>query len=154
MGWFGYGLYDGDETQTRHLDFIKWAKVPLSEDKIFKFLKSKKTSIPEEYKVNFRKGIPALLKRIKAPRNCFSWNEDLAIEWQMLLCLFVDNNMSPPNKVLVYGTLASHFLLGNHADDFDFPSKRRAAIKRFLKKLDDYYLTIKARQEISKRLKV
>ena len=32
MGWAGYGIYDGDGTQTCHIDFLKWAKVEKDED--------------------------------------------------------------------------------------------------------------------------
>jgi hypothetical protein len=154
MGWFGYGLYDGDDTQTQHIDFIKRAIPSLSEDEIVdNMLGIKKTSIPEKYHVQFRKGIPAILKKIKAPKNLFKWDEDKAIEWQMLLSLFVDNNLSVPKEVLINGMLACHFLLGEHADDFNSPSRRRASIKRFMKKVNDNFCTVKARQEINKRLK-
>jgi hypothetical protein len=153
MGWFGYGLYDGDGTQTCHINYINWAlpDQEFSEDQIFDFLNTRKTKIPEKYRSAFRKGIPNLLKRVKLPKK--DWDEDSAIEWQMLLSLFVDSNFSPPKKVIVYGLLASHYLLGEHCDSFDQPGRRRAAIKRFIKKVTEKFSTAKAQKEIDKRLK-
>lgn len=151
MGWFGYGLYDGDCTQTCHIDFIKWAIPHLREDDAYDCLNSRRTILPEKYIKRFKKGIPHILGKIKTP-NLARWNEDLAIEWQMLLALFVDNNLKIPHKVLVYGILACHYLLGEHAKDFNEPSKRRASIKRFMKKVDSEFCSVRARQDISKRL--
>jgi len=150
MGWFGYSLYDGDDTQSLHIDFIKWAIPQVSEDTIFGWLHYRKTKIPAGYFLQFRKGVPNLLKKIKAPKNKLNWNEDKAIEWQMLLALFVDNNLIVPHKVLVYGMLACYYLLGEHSADFREPSKRRAVIRRFMKKVDSLFCSVKARREISK----
>jgi hypothetical protein len=147
MGWFGYGLYDGDDTQTCHIGFIKTAIPSLSEDDIFEFLKSRRTLIPDSLVLRFRKGIPFILKKIKAP-NLARWNEDKAIDWQMLLALFVDNDIQVPHKVLVYGMLACHYLMGDHAADFNEPSRRRAALRRFMKKVDSEFCSVKARKEI------
>ena len=153
MGWFGYGLYDGDETQTCHLTFIKQAIPSLKSDDIFDMLGSRKTKIPQHLIPEFKKGIPNILRKIKFPRNILAWDEDNAIEWQMLLSLFVDNNLGIPRKILVRGMLANHVLLGKHAEDFNEPSRRRAAIKRFMKKVDAEFCSVKARQDISKVLK-
>jgi hypothetical protein len=147
MGWSGYGLYDGDETQTCHIGFIKIAIPSLSEDIIFNFLKFRKTSIPNNLLASFKKGTPFILKKMKAP-NIIQWNEDNAIDWQMLLALFVDNNLIVPHKVLVYGMLACHYLLGEHSKDFNEPRKRRAAIKRFMKKVDSEFCSVRARKDI------
>lgn len=49
MGWSGYDLYDGDETQTCHINFLKWAKVEKNTDIILEhYLKINKTIIPKE----------------------------------------------------------------------------------------------------------
>ena len=151
MGWCGYGLYSGDGTQTCHIGFIKTAIPSLSEDDIFEFLKLRKTAIPTNLLPLFKKGIPSILKKIKTP-NAVSWDENIAIEWQMLLALIVDNNLMVPHKILVNGMLACNYLLGEHAQDFNEPSKRRAAIKRFMKKVDEGFCSVKARKEISRRL--
>lgn len=148
MGWFGYGLYDGDETQTLHIDFIKTAIPSLSKDyEIFEFLKVRKTLIPRDLILEFKKGIPSILKKIKNPKK---WNDDIAIQWQMLLSLCVDNDLIVPHDILVYGVLASYYLLRDHAEDFNEPHKRRATLKRFIKKVDDLYCSVKARKTISR----
>lgn len=151
MGWSGYGLYDGDETQTCHLDFIKTAS-NVSFDISFEWLGIKKTKIPSRYVKDFVHGVPLILKKIRAPKNIFKWNEDNAIEWQMLLSLFVDNNLIVPHKVLVYGILACHYFLGDHASEFDEPTLRRSAVRRFMKKVNNGFCSVKARQEISRKL--
>jgi hypothetical protein len=153
MGWLGYGLYEGDETQTRHIDFIKMAIPSLHEGHIMPMLGLKKTTIPKEYISSFKAGAPNILKKIKPPKNAFSFNEDKALEWQMLLSLFVDNNIKVPKNVLIYGTLASYFLMGEVASDFDEPAKRRSAIKRFIKKVDENFITVVARKEILKTVR-
>ncbi len=148
MGWSGYGLYDGDGTQTCHIGFIKQAIPSLSECDIFdEFIGLRKTLIPKRFLPAFKKGIPSILKKIKIP-NLTRWNEDTAIDWQMLLSLFVDNNLKVPHNVLIFGMLACHYLLGEHASDFSEPYKRRAVIKRFMKKVDDKFCSVKARKYI------
>ena len=42
MGWFGYNLYDGDETQTRHLEFMKVANIIKNDDEGFGSFRMKK----------------------------------------------------------------------------------------------------------------
>lgn len=151
MGWFGYGLYDGDDTQTYHIKFIKTAIPSLSINDILEFLHFRKTKIPDNFIAEFKKGVPHLLKKIKTP-TMMKWTEDNAIEWQMLLSLFTDNNLIVPHKVLVYGTLANYYLLGTHAEDFSEPAKRRSTIRRFMKKVDTLFCSVKARKEILKRI--
>lgn len=152
MGWFGYGLYNGDETQTCHLKFLCKAIPSLSEDEAFDCMKLNKTLIPKNLLSDFKKGIPLIFKGIKTP-NLMRWDEYDAIEWQMLLSLFIDNDIAVPHKVLVYGLLACHYLLGEHSSDFNEPNKRRAAIRRFMKKVDENFCTIKARKEVFKNIK-
>ena len=147
MGWFGYGLYDGDDTQTCHLGFIKTAIPSLSKDEVYDFLGRRKTLIPVDLVPRFKKGIPSILKKLKAP-NLARWNEDIAIDWQMLLALFVDNNLQVPYKVLVYGMLACYYLMGEHAADFNEPGRRRAHLRRFMKKVDGEFCSVKARKAI------
>lgn len=155
MGWSGYGLYDGDETQSCHINFIKWAIPSLNEEDIFDcFIGTRKTKLPKILTLSFKKGIVNILKKIRTPKNHFKWDEENAIEWQMLLSLFVDNNLKVPHIVLVNGMLASNYLLGEHASEFDEPTKRKATIKRFMKKVDENFCSIKARAEINRKLKV
>lgn len=67
MGWFGYGLYDGDCTQTCHIDFIKWAIPYLRKDDVYDCLESRRTMLPEEYIKRFKKGAPIFLKKLRHP---------------------------------------------------------------------------------------
>ena len=32
MGWYGHGIYDGDETQTQHLIFLRLAGIKIEDD--------------------------------------------------------------------------------------------------------------------------
>ena len=91
MGWYAYNLYGGDDTQTRHLDFIKWSGIkPKKGEEIFDWLLERKTRIPMEYISTFIKGIPKILKRMSKSK---FFNEDNSIEWQMLAALFIDNKL-------------------------------------------------------------
>lgn len=133
MGWFGYGKYDGDDTQTQHLTYCEWAKLPVSDDDMFDWLGSKKTKIPKEHIPLFKKNIPLILSKMN---NNKLWDEDKAIEWQMLMCLFLDNNLKMPKIIKQNGILATEFLLEEHASYFDEPSKRRANLRRLLKQVN------------------
>lgn len=137
MGWFGYGLYDGDGTQTCHIEFIEVAIPSLKndDDMIFSFLKNKKTVIPDKYKKEFIKNSYNILKLKSLNNDVNNWDEDDCINWQMALSLFVDNCLVVPEKIHLYGLLASHFLKDKYCDDFDFPNKRKYTIKRFIEKV-------------------
>jgi hypothetical protein len=132
MGWYGYCIYCGDDTQTRHYDFFKWGKIA-SDYEITEndWLTNKGTIIPKIYIDKFIKNIPLILK--KMPKVKF-WNEDNAIEWQMLLALFIDNNIKPPKEILSNGITATEYLMEEHAADFNNPSLRRKHLKNFIKK--------------------
>lgn len=140
MGWSGYSLYSGDGTQTCHYDFIHTAIPLVSNDQICDedWLGSNKTKIPKKYQAAFIKGIPNILKKIKVPK---FWDEDSAIEWQMLLSLFIDNKLKVPPYIINKGLQASNYLLSpssHHCEDFDEPSKRRAVIRNFIKKVSTH----------------
>ena len=135
MGWFGYGIYDGDETQTRHITFLKWAKIEHDSDVIFdNYFIEDKTILPKDKLLLFQKNISFILKRITKPSK---WDEDSAIEWQMLLALFVDNKLKAPAKIYENGVSATIHLM-EYADDFDNPSKRKKALKKFIDTADKY----------------
>lgn len=131
MGWYGYGIYDGDGTQSCHYDFIKWSGIKVSDDEISNWLVINKTKIPDEYIIPFIKGIPKIIKKMP---NVRFWNEDKAIEWQMLAALLRDNNIWH-RKIIDKGLVATDYLMGDHVKDFDKPTYRRAALKRFKAKL-------------------
>lgn len=133
MGWFGYGKYDSDDTQTQHITFCEWAELPEEADEICdNWLKRNKTKIPQEYLILFKKNISKVLSKMN--NNKF-WDEDKAIEWQMLACLFLDNNIKIPKIIKDNGILATEFLLGEHSSDFGEPGRRRAALRRLLKQI-------------------
>jgi len=134
MGWGGYGIYDGDGTQTCHYDFIVWSGCA-TEDEIYdgEWLKLNKTKIPVDRLSIFEKNIGKVIK--KMPKVKF-WNENKAIEWQMLLSLLLDNKIKPPAVVKKNGILATEFLMGEHASDFCSPAARRAILRRFIKRIN------------------
>ncbi|MEK6832618.1 MAG: hypothetical protein AABY32_01110 [Nanoarchaeota archaeon] len=135
MGWCGYGIYDGDDTQTCHLDFIKWAKIPVDEDIVFdNWIKSGiKTTIPAKYRKLFKKNINFVIKKIPGNKK---FNEDTAIEWQMLLSLFLDSNIVPPVNIRKNGIAATEYLLGEHAEEFDKPGIRKRILRNFIKRAE------------------
>lgn len=155
MGWSGYGLYDGDETQTRHYDFMEWAgwkdedsvreAISIGDDKFFKIANGEikriiyKTKLTNDMKAVLTKNIDKVLKKMPKPTKFGFRKEHNAIEWQMLLALFVDNKILPPKSVIYNGILATEYLLGSHSDSFDEPYKRKAALRRFIKKVNKMY---------------
>lgn len=138
MGWFAYDIYGGDDTQTRHYDFLKWSDTA-KENQIMEedWLMIRKTKIPKQYIDKFVTGVPKILKKIK-PRTPKHWNDDSAIEWQMLLALFLDNDIKPPLEILNNGISATEYLMGEHAADFDNTSLRRRNLRNFIKKAKKY----------------
>jgi len=139
MGWFGYGLYDGDETQTCHIEFLKNAGVAKNDIEANEFLGVNGTVLTLD---KMKKFVDNLNKVLKKMPNLYRENfidEDNAIEWQMLLSLFVDNETAAPKEVYEMGVKATNYLMGWHADDFDKPKSRRKVLSDFLKKAEDLY---------------
>lgn len=139
MGWFGYGIYDGDETQTAHIDFIKKLKIEKDTDIIHDMLTIKGTIIPDNKKVllkkNYKKVFDKLSKYKFIPGRLHCIDEYKAIEIQMFGALFLDNNVKMPFIVKKKVIEAVEFLLGYHADDFDNPRKRKNVLKNFILKV-------------------
>jgi hypothetical protein len=132
MGWGGYGLYDGDETQTCHYDFMKWAGWKGDVDDC---LQLKKTKLTNDMKVLLAKNIDKVLKKMpKLNKFGFRDSQD-AIEWQMLLSLFFDNKLLPPKIVFDNGVLATKYLLEYQSKEFDNPAKRKAVLRSFIKRV-------------------
>jgi hypothetical protein len=130
MGWFGYGIYDGDGTQTCHYAFIKNAGIKVNIDE---WLGLKGTKIPAEHLSTFIKGIPKILK--KMPKVKVYWTDDKAMEWQMLLALLKDNGLYH-KEIYDRGIEATKYLMGEHASDFNNVSARRQVLKNFIKKCE------------------
>lgn len=134
MGWHGHGIYDGDETQTQHYIFLKLAGITLNEEEENSLLGRRKTTIPKQYIPLFKKNLPKVIAKMHK-KKVESWDEYDSIEWQMLMCLLMDNKIKMPATVKKNGIIATEKLLyDGYADEFDEPSKRKAALKRLLKK--------------------
>lgn len=132
MGWISYSLYGGDDTQSCHYNFIKWSGLKISDDEIYEnCMKAYKTKLPHWGIETFKNGIPKILK--KMPK-CKHWSESNAIEWQMLAALLVDNRIYH-KEILKKGIAATEYLMGEHAADFNNPSARRQALKRFISRI-------------------
>ena len=143
MGWSGYGLYDGDETPTSHHPFMEWAgwkdEGAVGDAMTYTRRRGGKTKLTNEMKEVLANNIDKVLK--KMPKlNKFGFKDEYeAIDWQMLLALFVDNKLLPPKLIIDNGILATEYLLGEHADLFNEPSKRKAALRRFIKRVNKLY---------------
>ena len=131
MGWFGYCIYCGDGTQTCHYSFLEWAKIKLDEDHKYDILTNKGTILSKDQWKLFQKNIDKVLK--KMPKAKF-WDENKAIEWQMLLALYVDHKTKPPAKIRKMGVEATEYLMGEHASEFYKPQNRRTVLINFIKK--------------------
>lgn len=127
MGWCGYGIYDGDGTQTEHYSILE--KMKFKEDQIESWMSLKGTIIPKEEQEKFFLNLP----KIKCKKPKF-WNEDKAIFAQMLLSLFVDNKFHVPKEIKMAGLDATEYLMGDHCKEFNEPHKRRKVLKNFLLK--------------------
>lgn len=153
MGWSGHRLYDGDGTQSTQVWFMSVAgwkdtdavwkamQLPLSDEEIVKRLKSGRRLLPfrstltQPMKECLVKNIDKVLKKMPKLTKFGFKNEGHAIDWQMLLALFSDNKLVPPKIVFDNGILATEYLLGTHANDFNEPAKRKAVLRRFIKRV-------------------
>ena len=86
-----------------------------NDDEVFEWMSSRKTNIPQDRRHLLRKNYKLLLN--KMPKNIN--DEDNALEWQMLLALFVDNKVKPPKIILEQGIKATKWLMGEHASEFN-----------------------------------
>lgn len=143
MGWFGYNIYDGDGTSECHENFLVRAKIAKNSQEASDMFGYRgliaKTRIPVEKQPLLRKNIALVLKKMprwKNPRSMEEWD---LIEWQMLLSLFVDNNIRPTKEVFDNGIAATEELCWEHADDFDYPAKRRKVLNGFIEKAKKLY---------------
>lgn len=135
MGWYGYTIYSGDDTQTWHYNFIKWSGIKVTEDQIMEdeWVGIRKTKIPDEYLDIFKTGLPKVIK--KMPKKRKFWKDEYsAIEWHMLLALCVDNKVKSPKIIYDIGLDAVEYLMGAHASDFKNPSRRRRNLRNFIQR--------------------
>ena len=131
MGWYGYGNYDGDVTQTQHIDFLKWAKVVKTDDQAMDCFSEKRTILSKEQKLILKKNVNLILKRL--PK--IVGDEDWALQWQMLVALLVDNGIKPNRIIKIKFKEACNILLGEHSDTFENPSQRRKAIRNLMSRV-------------------
>jgi hypothetical protein len=134
MGWWGYGIYDGDETQTLHFYFLKWAKVSKDFDELQDYLDSKATILPKDKVGLLKKNSGLILKKMKKRK---FWDEYQALSWQMLLALYLDNKVIPPKTIIKNGIEATNYLIEKCSDDYDNPSARKRVLRNFIKKAED-----------------
>ena len=141
MGYFGHGLYDGDDTQTRHYDFIKWTKIEDYKDQCFdeEWL-GNKTTIPKEKHKQFCANLNLILKEMPkkqiSPKNNTYTNKSIALEWIMLAKLFMDNKLKVPRIVIENSKTGAEVLMGEDASDFCNPSLRRRHLRKFIDNLE------------------
>ena len=131
MGWWGYGIYDGDDTQTRQYDFLKWAKCSSAKEDEWNYSPIELCS----NKNLLKKNIKLIYKKLPKSIN----HEDKALEWQMLLALFLNLKVKPPKTLLNKGVEGAKYLMGRDADLFDEPSKRKTVLRNFIKKAEKAY---------------
>lgn len=146
MGWSGYNLYSGDGTQTCHIDFLINAGVFKNYDDYFEYeeendiavLLLNRTKLTKEQQKVLSKNVKKVLKKMpKLYRGEFR-DEDDAVEWQMLLSLFVDNHMKAPKEIYEMGVRATNYLMCLHASEFDDPSRRRQKLRAFIKRAEKW----------------
>ncbi len=137
MGWSGYGMYDGDGTQSRHYDFIKWSKIPTDEYEVDEWMNYKRTKIPKNRIKLFESNLDKVLSKMpKLENRWHQIDEDNAIDWQMLAELLISNGLKVPEKVYDMAKKGTEFLMGEHSSEFNKPGLRRATLRRFLKRLE------------------
>ena len=141
MGWTGCGLYEGDETQTCHILFMERAGYKFLQDEEIDMMGSgDKTSLTPEMKKLLRKNIANVLAKMpklgksKVTKNQYFKDEDDAIEWQMLLALYLDNDMKPPKIVKDLGIYATEALIEQWSDNFNNPGARKRVLRNFIKR--------------------
>lgn len=136
MGWFGYGIYDGDGTQTCHYDFLKKLGIEKDDDIIYEMLTLEGTVIPENkrnlLRKNYKKVFDKFSKYKFIPGRTGCIVEDKAIEIQMFGALFIDNKVKIPVQVKKKVIEATEFLLGDHASEFSNPGLRRRVLREFI----------------------
>ena len=146
MGWFGYGIYDGDGTQTCHIDFLNNAGVTKSStDEALDLLAVNGTILPADMMQKFVNNINKVLKKMPKLVRGYFQDEDDAIEWQMLLALFVDNKTTPLKEIFDIGFEATVYLDGEHAEGFDQPIERHRVLRNFMSKAKEVYYQSKTK---------
>ena len=148
MGWFGHGLYDGDETQTLHIGFL--GNLDFIACEVSDCLKANKTKLTKEMIKSLVSEPYRVIDNMPKihPKFRFLSDED-AIEWQMLLCLFLDNKLFDYNgsddddfvlascEVINNGIDASEYLMYNHAEEFENPAKRKRVLRKLIRRATD-----------------
>jgi hypothetical protein len=120
----------GDDTQTRHYDYIRWSKIERNMDLICDWLTLSGTILPPSKRSLLKKNYKLILAKLKKPK---FWDEESAIEWQMLLSLFMDNEVKPPKIIFATGIEATQYLKEKCADDYNSPAARKKALNKFIK---------------------
>ncbi len=145
MGWWGYGIYDGDDTITQQYDFLCNAKICEKTDEGYDYylenyygkIKSKEDC--DKLVQNQDMAAKKLPKKIILGHNVLikGWDddEDRAIAWQMFVALFVDNNLPIKKGYAQKGIEATEFLKLAHAKQFINVGARIKHLNTFIKKV-------------------
>ena len=162
MGWFGYGLEDGDSTTSVAATFLEKAKV-VSKDGEINLKKGIEDvfflSIPEmvlkdedlaKLYLNFDKAWAGILpkpvangslklKDVPNHRKYKNFHEgNILIPIQMTALLFIANKARMPRNLLSMAKEANLMLIDSeHTDGFDVPSKRRKVLRNLQKQLNE-----------------
>lgn len=134
MGWAGYGIYDGDGTQTCHYAMLNVLGISC-DDEIFRYM-GEKTVVSKEKQHLLTENVDKL---IAALPDCEQFQDEYeAIEWHMALALYLDNDICPPKQILSRGIEAVYYLMGEHADNFNEPARRKQKLRAFLKRTEKW----------------
>jgi hypothetical protein len=163
MGWFGYDLYDGDDTFTTQLELLSKAGIDgkyIYEDdkpepdcclacgrpymeplpKPHAYNDTMIIKLSPEHKKAVKKAYPKLVKYLKpkTPKSSRDM-EDWSIGWQMFADLLINNDLPMTKEIKSAAIKANDWLATDaHCGDFNEPLTRRANIKSFGRKLDRY----------------
>jgi len=134
MGWFAYGIYDGDDTFTFQLCFLEDAGI--TDDRQDELAEMSKIKLTDAEKKLVKKALPKIIKKIESS-NKFG-DDCWMVDWQMLGDLCMNNKIKMLKKDVTSVAIAWKFLMGEHADDFDEPGKRKVQLRQWKKRWDKF----------------
>lgn len=146
MGWFGYGMHDGDGTTTTQMALVKESgfekNTPLKNggilDDIWQWDFENEQLANQVVQAVFEKWEKIEKKVILNNKNKY-WNEDLAISYTMAADFFMLHKAPMPDGLLEKAKTATQYLIKEgHCDDFNEPMQRKSVLKDFFKNLEKY----------------
>lgn len=141
MGWFGHGLYDGDETFTRQLDFASRA-LRKNWDAVYDVYGDAKVLVlTPEHQAIAAQNIDRSYKRLakKPAREGDYWRmESWAMDAHLLADLLINNRLPMKRKFKDDALAAIKWLKDVHAQDFNSPGARRKHLTKLEVKIKKY----------------